>query len=132
MQPASAEDLAHFADVMAMLKERWSAMPAEVSEKMKSMGGTSSAEEAKAEFMATWAASDTDADGMLNQAEFRDFTQKQLGNMNAKLGWTPEYSEEVADKIFASIHALDSSKAGIDMMSYGRYGACMKTLQEQQ
>ena len=133
MQPATEADLAHFADIMEMLKERWSTMPQEAKDKMAAARANPdpSAQEARvAEFMANWNGCDANADGKLSQAEFGQFTQNQLNTTKTNLGWAPEFSEDVANQMFAAISALNPAETDIGMAEYGRFAACMQKMME--
>ena len=76
MQPASAEDIAHFAPCTDAAKAKVAAYPELMGKLM-----ARSMEERKAEFAATWAAADTDGDDRLNAAEYADFGEKMRMNM---------------------------------------------------
>ena len=80
------------------------------------------------EFAATFAASDTNGDGMLVSAEFGDFMQKLEQNQNA--AGIPhqsgaEYSDEEKDQIFAIFNAKTPDTAGVSMADFF---ACMKDI----
>ena len=80
------------------------------------------------EFAATFAASDTNGDGMLVSAEFADFMDKMEQNMNAAgLPNQPnsDYSDEEKDQIFAMFNAKNPDTAGVAMADFF---ACMKDI----
>ena len=126
MNPTEA-DLAHFKEVMDMLKDRWAGLTAEARANMAIVNEDPvQREESMNEFMATWASADSNSDGRLTREEFCVFNYKHLCNINSRLGWAPELSKGDSELIWESINNLEPNSSGIGLADYGRYHAVMK------
>ena len=128
---SASPDLAHFKDVVAMLKDRWANLPAESREKLDHLNDPSNAQrdEAMQEFKETWAgAAEKDTGRLASVDQFNSFANKHLANIRRRIGWAPNLSSEDNAIIFEAIQALDTATEGIDLKGYGRYHACLKTV----
>ena len=126
MNPTEAE-LAHFKEVMDMLKNRWAGLTAEARVNMTTVNKDPvQREESMNEFMATWASADSNSDGRLTREEFCVFSYKHLCNIKSRLGWAPELTKGDFELIWESINRLEPNSSGIGLADYGRYHAVMK------
>ena len=128
MQPATAEDLAHFAAVLEIHKKHWDAVDADVKEKLKTHNASRAPAEMAEEFNATWSAADTDADGKLSKDEFKQYHEYQMKNLEAAVGWRDHYTEEENDMVFDAIQALNPAEAQITKELYLRYAMCIPSI----
>ena len=81
-QPATEAELAHFKEVMGMLKSRWAGLTAQARTNMMTVNEDSAQrEESMNEFKATWASADSNSDGRLTREEFCVFNHKHLCNI---------------------------------------------------
>ena len=129
--PPASPDLAHFKDVVAMLKDRWASLPAESRERLDHLNDPSNPQrdEAMQEFKETWAgAAEKDTGRLASVDQFNLFANKHLANIKRRIGWAPNLSSEDNAIIFEAIQALDTATEGIDLKGYGRYHACLKTV----
>ena len=95
--PVTTAELAHYEEVMEMLKNRWSGIPAEAKVKMATVNDDSvQREESMNEFKATWACH-ANSDGTLTREEFCVFNHKHLSNIKARLGWAPDITKVDSD-----------------------------------
>ena len=68
---ATAEELAHFGDVLQLLTDRWDGMPPDARLKLAALNGDPALrDEAMAEFKGAWTAADGNVDGKLSKPEF--------------------------------------------------------------
>ena len=123
MEAPSESDIALFSDHCKAEIEEWKAnCPAEGQAKAAARPEA----EQEAEFNATWGASDTDGDGLLNAAEFQDFGDKMTANEIAYNGYavarTPAQNSLFFNK-FMSI--APEGAAGISKAEFGRYFAVL-------
>ena len=126
MNPSEAE-LAHFKEVMDMLKNRWAGLTAEARVNMTTVNEDPvQHEESMNEFMATWASADSNSDSRLTQEEFCVFNYKHLCNIKSRLGWALELTKSDSEHIWESINGLEPNASGIGLADYGRYHAVMK------
>lgn len=126
-QPATEAELAHFKEVMDMLKSRWAGLTAEARINMTTVNEDPvQREESMKEFKAAWAFADSDSDGRLTQEEFCVFNSKHLCNIKSRLGWAPELTNSDSELIWESINSLEPNASGIGLADYGRYHAVMK------
>ena len=124
--PVTTAELAHDEEVMEMLKNRWSGIPAEAKVKMATVNDDSvQREESMNEFKATWACH-ANSDGTLTREEFCVFNHKHLSNIKARLGWAPDLTKVDSEHIWEAIHALNPDTSGISLADYSRYHAVMK------
>ena len=90
--PVTEAELAHYEEVMEILKSRWSGIPAEAKVKMATVNDDSvQREESMNEFKATWARH-ANSDDTLTREEFCAFNRNHLSNIKARLGWAPAVS----------------------------------------
>ena len=120
MQPASAEDIAHFADCIAAAHVKLDTVP-DMMAKLR----TQDAEERNAFFAATWAAADTTGDDRLNAAEYADFAEKMRQNMIVIAGDVPEKDDAYTSMIFNGIVALCPGQDSISKLEYARWMSCV-------
>lgn len=126
-QPATKAELAHFKEVMDMLKSRWAGLTAEARLNMKSVNKDPvQRKESMKEFKAAWVSADSDSDGRLTREEFCVFNSKHLCNIKSRLGWAPELTKSDSELIWESINSLEPNASGIGLADYGRYHAVMK------
>ena len=126
-QPANEAELAHFKEVMDMLKSRWAGITAEARTNMTTLNeDPAQREESMNEFKATWASADSNSDGRLTREEFCVFNHKHLCNIKSRLGWAPELTKSDSELIWESINGLEPNASGIGLADYGRYHAAMK------
>eukprot|EP00606_Chrysophyceae_sp_TOSAG23-5_P001371 GSChrysophyteH2.ASY1.ANO1.589.1 assembled CDS len=126
-QPATETELAHFKEVIDMLKTRWAGLTAEARVNMTTVNeDPAQHEESMNEFMMTWASADSNSDGRLTREEFCVFHHKHLCNIKARLGWAPELTKGDSEHIWESINGLEPNTNGISLANYGRYHAVMK------
>ena len=45
--------------------------------------------------------------------------------MEASIGWTPGYDEGIADEVWTKISEITPDGGDVDLVTYGRYAACM-------
>ena len=126
MEPTK-EELAHFKEVIYMLKNRWAGLTAEARVNMTTVNDDpTQREDSMNEFVATWASAASNSDGRLTREEFCIFNSKHLCNVKARLGWAPELTKSDSEHIWESIHGLEPNASGIRMADYGRYHTVMK------
>ena len=126
-QPVTEAELAHFKEVMVMLKSRWAGLTEEARINMTTVNEhPAQREESMNEFQATWASADSNSDGRLTQEEFCVFNSTHLCNIKSRLGWAPELTKSDSEQIWESINALEPNASGIRLADYGRYHAVMK------
>ena len=124
---ATEAELAHYKEVMDMLKSRWAGMTAEARDNMTTVNeDATQREESMNEFKAAWNSADANSDGTLTREEFCVFNRTHLRNIKARLGWAPNLTEGDSEHIWETIHALSSTASGISLADYGRYHAVMK------
>ena len=124
--PVTEAELAHYEEVMEILKSRWSGIPAEAKVKMATVNDDSvQREESMNEFKATWTRH-ANSDGTLTREEFCVFNHKHLSNIKARLGWAPDLTKVDSEHIWEAIHALNPDINGISLADYSRYHAVMK------
>ena len=120
-------DLAHFEEIMDMLKSRWAGITAEARVNMTTVNeDPAQREESMNEFMATWDSADSTSDGRLTREEFCIFNYEHLRNIKSRLGWAPKLTRSDSERIWNSINALEPTTEGITLSDYGRYHAVMK------
>ena len=126
-EPVTEAELAHFEEVMDMLKSRWAGITAEAKVKMTTVNEDSTERvESMNEFKAAWNSADANSDGMLTRDEFCIFNDNHLRNIKARLGWAPNLTQSDSEHIWEAIHALNSNVSGISLTDYGRYHSVMK------
>ena len=126
-QAATEAELAHFKEVMEILKSRWAGLTTEAKTKMTTVNEDPvQREESMNEFKATWASADSNSDGRLTREEFCVFNHKHLSNIKSRLGWAPELTKADSESIWDAINALEPNVSGIGLAGYGRYHAVMK------
>ena len=119
-------EVAHYEEVMEILKSRWSGIPAEAKVKMATVNDDSvQREESMNEFKATWARH-ANSDDTLTREEFCAFNRNHLSNIKARLGWAPDLTKVDSEHIWEAIHALNPDTNGIRLAHYSRYHAVMK------
>ena len=124
--PVTEAELAHYEEVMEILKSRWSGIPAEAKVKMATVNDDSvQREESFNEFKALWACH-ANSDGTLTREQFCVFNHKHLSNIKARLGWAPDLTKVDSEHIWEAIHALHPDISGISLAAYSRYHAVMK------
>ena len=124
---ATEAELAHYKEVMDMLKSRWAGMTAEARDNMTTVNeDATQREESMNEFKAAWNSADANSDGTLTREEFCVFNRTHLRNIKARLGWAPNLTEGDSEHIWETIHTLSSTANGISLADYGRYHAVMK------
>ena len=91
-----------------------------------------SAEETKAERMgelaATFQAADTNADGLLDQAEFQDFMTKVGQNASARNVPFPavgDVSDEIKQATFEVFNGITADSAGVSLADFGKATAAI-------
>ena len=127
MEPTK-EELAHFKEVIYMLKNRWAGLTAEARVNMTTVNDDpTQREDSMNEFVATWAScAASNSDGRLTREEFCIFNSKHLCNVKARLGWAPELTKSDSEHIWESINSLEPNVCGISLADYGRYHAVVK------
>jgi len=126
VRPVTEAELAHYEEVMEILKSRWSGIPAEAKVKMATVNDDSvQREESFNEFKALWACH-ANSDGTLTREQFCVFNHKHLSNIKARLGWAPDLTKVDSEHIWEAIHALHPDISGISLADYSRYHAVMK------
>ena len=122
--------------MLAMHAEVEATMSAEEREQNKKvLADIMATEESKAaagaEATATFQAADTDGDGLLNFAEFKDFASKTRANWVAKGGVGPEPTEKNMETSYAIHNSATPETEGISLADYfANVGQYMKARAE--
>ena len=126
MEAPTAADTAHFeAWVKAELTYWFANCPAECKAKAQARPEA----EQEEEFMATWAAADTDGDNLLNAAEFQDLCVKMSANELAYNGFVEERDAAKNTEFFNLLMAIaPAGAAGVSQAEFGRYFAVMMAI----
>ena len=109
--------------MLAMHAEAEATLSAEENEANKKVFADMMATEeskaaAGAEATATFQAADTDGDGLLNLAEFKDFAKKQHSNWIAKGGFGPEPTDANLETAYSVHNSATPETEGISLADY--------------
>ena len=84
-----------------------------VQDKMNEHQAKGTQPEDLVELEATFKAADTNGDGLLNEAEFLDYSQKQSQNEQAKYGGTVPYDEASCKLWYAAVNKFSPDVDGV-------------------
>ena len=125
LPPATEAEMAALGDLCKAEVAAWTSQcPPDAQE--KSMGRPK--EDYEAEFEATWGAADTNQDGLLDEAEFLDFTAKMKANEKAFCGFALDQDEATIKAFYAAILSLSPGAEGVSKEVYTRYYAVQEAV----